>query len=846
MLTLAIVSLAMVTLAISGHAASAKQKPAKDWDEFAELQRQIAASKNWNMPRLEKEALRREALIFASDKTPVDIALRRTSALLENIKGMKNAPDLSAEAAALNALKTECKALPQTSGSTETIQRAAFDKIAALRRKIAFKNPLLDFDRILFLKHNKQARGASHMLDQYMGFNASKSGGVYVLENAFSDHPAVRSLFKDSVVQDGRLKGRRLEDSGSFIALDLDYDAKSILFAFTEAEFKVPENASYKNQPWTSEEAQQYKSYGYYYFRPESTYHIFKANSDGSDLRQLTDGLWNEYDPVFLPNGRIAFLSERNGGACRCGERPLPSATLFSMMRDGGDIIQLSWHDTNEWHPSVDNNGMIVYTRWDYVDRDSDIAHHIWQCSPDGRDPRSYHGNYPDRREMRPWIEMDIRAIPDSTRYIAVATAHHGQNYGSLVMIDLSQPDDRAMSQVRRLTPEAHFPESELAPGQPHDKGKHSPLGEVYGTPWPLSEDYYLCVYDTQQKYYGIYLVDSFGNRELLYRDPQIACLDPMPLKPRLRPPTLPERTMQAKSEKPANAELSTGTVAVMNVYESEFPWPSGAKVRALRVVNLFPKPNAVMDDPRIGRAAQSLARGVLGTVPVEEDGSAHFVMPAGAPVYFQALDENGLALQTMRSDTYLHPGETLSCMGCHESKSSAAKSAGSEMPLAMRRAPSALVPEVEGSYPLTFARLVQPVLDRKCAECHDRNKKAPSLHGDRFGKFGWSEAFQSLQKYAWGKSGGNGAIMTEGRQYSVPGQDCARVSKLYTMLKQGHHEVKLAPEELRRITLWLDCNSNFYGAYRDKEKQAKGQIVKPEVGVPAWMEFEKLAQARK
>jgi hypothetical protein len=316
------------------------------------------------------------------------------------------------------------------------------------------------------------------------------------------------------------------------------------------------------------------------------------------------------------------------------------------MMPDGSDLIPLSWHDTNEWHPSVDNNGMIVYTRWDYVDRDSDIAHHIWQCYPDGRDPRSLHGNYPDRRELRPWMEMSIRAIPNSGRYVAVAAPHHGQAYGSLVLIDLNRPDDRATSQLKRITPETHFPEAESAPGVPHDKGKHSPNGEVYGTPWPLSEDYTLCVYDTGRRRYGIYLLDSFGNRELLYYDPAIACLDPIPFRPRPRPPVIPTATTQAAGDRPEKPDLAMGTVAIMNVYQSELPWPKGVKIKEVRVVSIFPKDNPFADIPRVGRAAQALCRGVLGTAPVEEDGSAYFTMPAGAAVYFQALDENGMAIR--------------------------------------------------------------------------------------------------------------------------------------------------------------------------------------------------------
>jgi hypothetical protein len=802
--------------------------------EFEQLASEIAASKTWDFARLEREAVRREALILPEDRTPGDVVYRRTGALLGYLQGLPNPPDLTAEAAELTALKPE----PQADA---TRQRERFAALTALRRRIAFKNPLLDFDRIVFLKHNKQARGSRHMVDQYFGFNAEKSGGVYVLEQPFGGQPTVHSLLADARVGNGRLQGRPLENHGGFIALDLDWDARTLLFAFTEAEHQLPPGVTHDANFWSADDAAREPQHRFYHFRPETCYHLFSMKADGTGLTQLTDGPVNDFDGCFLPDGRITFISTRTGGQLRCGFRPDPTYTLHALQPDGGTITQLSFHDTNEWQPSVDHHGMLVYTRWDYVDRDSDVAHHLWQCYPDGRDPRSAHGNYPDQRESRPWMEMSIRAVPESPKFVAVAAPHHGEAYGSVVLIDLHAPDDRGTGQLRRLTPEVPFPESEAAPGVPHPKGKHSPNAEVYGTPWPLSEDFHLVVYDPGRKNHGIYLLDSFGNRELLYRDPALACLDPIPLKPRQRPPALPVLTGQPQ---PGGAASGMGTVMVMNAYESAQPWPAATQIKQLRVIALFPKDNSVADEPNIGHAAQSLCRGVLGTAPVEPDGSAAFRAPAGVGLYFQALDEHGLAIQTMRSATYLHPGETLTCRGCHESKQASAAAGAGRRPLAMARPPSELDPEPTGSFPLTFPRLVQPVLEAKCVGCHDENqaKRAPSLRGDRFGAHGWSAAFLSLNRLAWGMSGGNGVALKE-RQYSIPGQDGARVSRLYQLLRRGHHEVKLTDEEMRRITLWLDCNSNFYGAYHDPEPQARGELVKPRHGIPAGIPFETLAR---
>jgi len=826
---------------------SAVRKRANNSDEFSVLTAQIQSRPSWNNERLAKETLRQEALILESDKTPVDIVLRRTAALIADLRKMKRDLELKDEAEVLLRLKSENKPTLKTEE-----QKELFKKVTALRRKVAFQNPLLDFDSILFAKHNKQRGGDNHMVDQYLGFNQDPQGGIFVLKNAFSDKAEAVSILKELPVTNGRLKDKIIDNKGSFISLELDYDAKSILFAFTEAQRAIPKDFDpnsitdkferIKNGHFLEKKA----GHHHYLWLSERVWHVFKADLDpktgmAGNLKQLTFGRYNDFDPCFLPSGRIAFISGRIGGNQRCGTRLCSTYTLHAMMSDGSDIIPLSVHDTNEWHPSVDNNGMIIYSRWDYIDRDSDIAHHIWHCFPDGRDPRSYHGNWPDKRESRPWMELSNRAIPDSHKYVAVSAPHHGQNYGSLVLIDLMKKDDKAMSQLKRITPETQFPESEKLPGVAHSKGSHRPHSEVYGQPWPLSEDYYLAVYDPGQRNYGVYLIDSFGNRELLYRDSKIAALDPIPFKPRKCPPAIPVRTVQAKADQHGDQDLSEGLVTIMNVYEAEYPFPTGTKIKELRIVQFFSKPNLMINYPNIGKAAQSLARGVLGTVPVEEDGSVHFKMPTEVPVCFQAIDETGLCVMTMRTETYLHPGETMACIGCHESKSVTPQNTGGRALMAMKRPPSKIKPEGKGSYPLTFARLVQPVLDARCIGCHTKGvdgKKGPGLSGAKFGKHGWSESFTKLQGMAWGKSGGNGGIRGNGRSYSLPAQDGARVSKLYQLLAKGHHNLKLSAEEMRRITLWIDCNSNFYGAYTEPEKQAKGEVVKPLLSLSPYKDF--------
>jgi hypothetical protein len=663
-------------------------------------------------------------------------------------------------------------------------------------RRIAFCNPLLDFDRILFVKRQDPG-GVYHMCDQYYGFNGMAGGGLFVLSDPFGPNAKLTNVLGDSVVEQGRLRGQKLND-GVFVSPELSYDGKTIYFAYSQGKGE--------NLEWT----------------PESCYHIFKVNVDGTGLVQLTDGPWDDFDPCILPNGRIVFVSERRGGFLRCG-RHCPTYTMYSMAPDGSDIICLSFHETHEWHPSVNNDGMIVYTRWDYVDRDTNIAHHIWSCFPDGRNPRSVHGNYPVRRESRPWMEMSIRAIPGSHKYVATAAAHHGHAFGSLVMIDHRIDDDGAMSQLTRLTPDVPFPEAER-----HIK----PIREcmAYGTAWPLSEDDYLCVYDQQAKNHGIYYIDRYGSKELLYRDPSTPCLSPIPLRPRRRPSVIPTATVQTANDLKASGDIDAKeTITVINVYNSDFQWPDGAKVAALRIIQVLPKTTAPPNRPRIGVANQSNARAVLGTVPVEPDGSAYFEAPAGKMIYFQALDDRKMAIQSMRSGTYVHPGEQMTCLGCHEPKHTTPKQS-TVRPLALLRAPSRIRPDADGSNPFNYVRLVQPVLDRNCVSCHSGDQ-APDLTGVIEGDHGWTRSYNNIAaEYGFYFHTSKGVISApvHGGSRTIAGKFGARASRLLEFMGEQHYGVKLSEEDFHRLTLWLDCNSEFYGSYEDTIAQAKGQIVLP------------------
>jgi cytochrome c553 len=230
------------------------------------------------------------------------------------------------------------------------------------------------------------------------------------------------------------------------------------------------------------------------------------------------------------------------------------------------------------------------------------------------------------------------------------------------------------------------------------------------------------------------------------------------------------------------------------------------------------------MNHPQQGYGSESLARMPLGIVPVEADGSVYFNAPVAKELYFQLLDERGLAVRSMRSATYVHAGERMYCVGCHEARKSTPQ-IQKEIPLALRKAPADLQPEVsDGAIPFNWYRLAKPVLDAKCASCHAKEKKGPDM------------TYESLAKYVfyypfWRGGFVNGEVASSGSR-TVPGRFGAMASTLLKHLDKSHHDVSLTPEEFRRITLWLDCNGNELGAYTKVEEQRHGQIVWPEIDV--------------
>jgi hypothetical protein len=259
-----------------------------------------------------------------------------------------------------------------------------------------------------------------------------------------------------------------------------------------------------------------------------------------------------------------------------------------------------------------------------------------------------------------------------------------------------------------------------------------------------------------------------------------------------------------------------------MNVYDSDLPFPEGTRIQWLRVTQNILKLNPWMGFPMIGYQNENTPRIPLGIVPVEEDGSAYFEAPIERELIFQALDENQMAVQSMRSVAYVHPGEQLTCQGCHEPPHRAVRAA--REPLALRRAPSKLQPEIGPVEPISYYRTVKPVFERACVPCHREQAKGPV-----------DMSYEALEPYAFYFAGGMSRTTTQpihGGSRTIPGRFGAHASRMGQALLDGNHQGRVSQEDFRRIVLWLDSNSPRLTAFEDVDKQLRGELVWPTLDV--------------
>ena len=688
-----------------------------------------------------------------------------------------------------------------------------------LKRRILTESPYFQFGKLLFVKGAPSVM--SHQLTQVYGYCARPGGGLFVL-----DQPGRSMEARDVTPSNLPL--------GSYMTPELSFDSQTLYFSYCDVD-RTP-------KAWRDPDSMKFR------------YHLYSAPVDKLETKlhasKLTDGDYDDFAPLLMPDGDLVFCSTRRGGFHRCGAGPCYVYTLARSRGDGSDPRPISFHETNEWFPTLAHDGRIVYTRWDYVDRDAVYYQQLWSARQDGTDVRIAYGN----NTFNPPGFWEPKSIPGSDKIMAVGGPHHGMSAGSVVLIDSSKGVD-GVDPIQRLTPDVLYPEGEaplpLIPQlpelcdfdyvpasywqavRPAERAEQTPESRrwpvhCFKSPIPLSEKYFIASYSYDKllgeagpnlpNQFGIYFCDAFGGRELIYRDLNVSSMWAIPVRPRPVPP----RVVSQLDEDLANQENPKGAFFLQNVYES---WPNKlpAKIKALRIVQVLPKTTPNANQPMVGAANASPGKQVLGTVPVEEDGSAFFEAPARTPLFFQALDENGRMVQGMRSLVYLQPGETAGCVGCHEDRTSAGTIAKT---VASTRKASKILPPPDGANPFSFPILVQPVLNSKCLTCHN-NEKAEgnvNLSGDPDGHYTKSyNALVSRVAYtAWGNPEGNYEPLTE------PDRFGARASALVKMLDKGHYDVRLSAEEWERLNTWIDANALFYGTFNveDQLKQQRGERI--------------------
>lgn len=661
------------------------------------------------------------------------------------------------------------KALKENTGDVKAFL-ATGEKIRKLRRRVIFSHPALDFERILV--NSTPPTRYSHNGDQHLGRHSRTGPGLLVLTNWKSDKPTVTPI----------LKGKLPE--GSVRNPDLHYDADRVAFAFCD-----------------------------HTRAGQRRFFLYEAAIDGAWVRQLTGtprdrfetwqgratAMIEDNDPCYLPDGGLVFISTRSQSYGRChGGRYNPAWVLHRCDGNGDGIRQLSFGNENEYEPSVLNDGRIVFTRWEYTNRHEMLFHMLWWCRPDGTAISNFYGN----DTLHPMMVVEASAIPGTDKIVATAQGHHSYNTGTTVVLDTNKSQNGEIP-VTHITPETPYSETRGWP-EPH-----------FSHPFPINEELFLVSRANHPVHpqgrtpppadRNIYLVDPVGGRELIYEDPECATFSPMVIRKRERPPVLPAMVTPDAPE--------DGTLFIKNVYFTRND-PEGqikpGSIKAIRV-------NALGVQPRAHRSPLSMTVGVeipkkvLGTVPVNPDGSAFFKVPSGMALQLQVLDENGMAMLTEKSFFYLQPGEKRSCIGCHEpERISPGMAAASAMP---RDAPQALRPSAGPQYKggLSFMRTVQPVLDRYCIRCHGLDKTEKDVNLVHDGQMTWPRSFRALVMRGDHRVGDKG-YMGDHKNISRPFRFFAHRNKVSHMLLGNHGKTNMDRDSFMRIIEWMDLNAQCYG----------------------------------
>jgi len=702
----------------------------------------------------------------------------------------------------LRSLEAYRKRLPEITAALERRDPTALDlvdRIVVLNRMALLDNPLLDFDRLLVIKRRplgdpRRATGDKNNdkgLGKFLGIPQQSSWQLHTMNNTTGWDNEIAIL--SPVDTTGRLTTVYRPQDGQLVnEMDLHFDARKLMFSMPDA-----------NKKWQ----------------------IFEINIDGTGLRQVSPaepGDIHNLDSCYLPNGKIAFVSTAPFQGVPCNAS-VNVGMLYTMNADGRNVRQLCFEQDHNFCPTAMPDGRILYLRWEYTDIPHVWARFLFTMNPDGTTQREYYGSggyWPNGI----WFARPVPGHP--TKVVGIVTGHHVGRVGELVIFDPALGRRATEGVVQRI---------------PSRGKKVLPLIQDKLTlntwpkflhPWPLNEHYFLVSCKPRPSdLWGIYLVDTFDNMLLIKEIEGYALLEPIPLRKTKRPPVIPDRVDLTRND---------AIVYIENVYKG--PGLAGVPPGTVRKLRLFTYQFAYRTvagiNHRVGADGPWEPKRVLGTVPVEPDGSAMFRVPANTPISIQPLDEAGRALQLMRSWMTAMPGEVVSCVGCHEKQNGTPTNSRT---IASRAEPREIQPWNGPVRGFSFRREVQPVLDKYCVSCHNGKPRAdgrglPDLRADQgrlvvikgsnpqpmyvedtdreklFGKYAgiFEPSYVELRRLV--RVGGFESDI----RLLAPCEFGANTSELFQMLRKGHHGVRLDRDAWDRLTTWVDLNAPCHGTWRD------------------------------
>ncbi|MEG0454442.1 MAG: formylglycine-generating enzyme family protein, partial [Bacteroides sp.] len=520
---------------------------------------------------------------------------------------------------------------------------------------------------------------------------------------------------------------------------------------------------------------------------------VYEVGIDGKNLKQITNGSKEDldyFDACYLPNGKIMVLSNVGGQGVPCvnGSDQVGNLCLFDPKTK--EMRRLTFDQDANWGPVMMHNGKVMYTRWEYEDLTHYFSRFVMHMNPDGTEQKALYGS----GSVFPNSIFDMQPLPNhSTRFVGVISGHHGVvRAGRLIIFDPAKSRKEEKGMVQEI-PYRNRPIIPLV-----KDGLVDGVWPQFVKPYPVDNDYFLVSVKLSPKsLWGLYLVDVYDNMTLIAQYEDEGLIHAIPLRKTKTPPAIPDKTNMANKE---------ATVFIQDIYEGEgLPNVPRGTVKKLRVLTYeYSYIKSPSDHTAQGvQSGWDLKRN-LGEVPVEEDGSVLFKVPANMPISVQPLDSEGRAIQWMRSWFTGMPGETVSCVGCHEDQN--------QIPIPKRVMASTMAPHKlqtpeGGVRSFTFDLEIQPVLDRACVACHNEKAKIDFRGGrrdndDKKNPKLYSRSYLALHPYVHRQGPEAGMKVLKPYEYF------AEVSPLLQLLRNGHYGVKLTDKEWKTLYNWIDFNA--------------------------------------